>query len=61
MAIKEIAEMDKVEFIRMICGFDGKALMTLYGYMSKNFNPLDFELCDKYELLKNHIISRIYD
>ena len=37
----------------------GQELIDAYNYYHCNFNPIDYELCDNYELVKNEIKRRL--
>ena len=51
--------MDTRQIRENITEIEANRLLELYDYYSKNFNPVDYEMCDTYEEIKAEILRRL--
>ena len=49
----------KSEIINKISDMDNKKLLQTYVYYIQNFNPIDFDMCNTYEIVMNEILNRM--
>ena len=52
-------EQERKEKIEKLVGMDGEKLADAYKWYVKNFNPLNFDRCDEFELVKAEIMKRL--
>ena len=53
-----MAKMTKEEKEKVASGLSGTRLMELFLSYLNNFNPIDYDMCETYNIIKAEIIRR---
>lgn len=50
---------DDIKALKTLTWLSSEKLLRCFMYVHDNFDPLDYELCELYEALKNEIVNRM--
>ena len=57
--MEEKKQLSREEKIEKISKFTAEQLLNSFVLLLQNFNPIDYDMCETYELVKENILERM--